>query len=320
MNQTAMKRWLGAFFLLSIAFAAAIHSFLGLEERSSTNQEPQPESDRCLSVRFAVVTIYAGEEFGAGSIVSAEGLVLTNHHVVQRIGLGPVNIRTLTGDRHQGRVIATDTANDLALIQLETQVSLPTVRLGSSTDIRLGQAVCAIGSPLGRPGILSRGKLLDTEANGDLRSALLLYPGNSGGPLLNQQGEMIGVNKAIWQSNQGENSGISFATNLVTARNFIQQHQTTPSSTSQSMPPIAIAKAESHLGVQIDRQTLVIQKVEPNSPAEAAKLEPGDRIIALENRSISDLETLLEFLSHRPSSALLTVQRHQQLETVRVKF
>ncbi|UBF24861.1 S1C family serine protease [Kovacikia minuta CCNUW1] len=198
--------------------------FVATSKRQSQSDLQTNKGD-CKSAGPAVVTIRAGRSFGSGSIVSSDGLVITNNHVVRPAMGASIGVRTISGGRYQGQVIGVDQVNDLALIKLNTQDRLPAIPIANSQSLQLGQKVCAIGSPYGQPGVLTRGTLTTIRSNGDLQSALVLEPGNSGGPLLNQQGEMIGVNKAIWQSRNGVNSGISFATNLTIAKNFIAQNR-----------------------------------------------------------------------------------------------
>jgi len=109
----------------------------------------------------------------------------------------------------------------LALIRLNAASKLPTVPLAESVSVKANDPVCAIGSPLGRKGVLSQGKFSGYRENGDLRSQIFLYPGNSGGPLLDAKGQMIGINKSIWENEKGENSGISFATSTPIVRSFV---------------------------------------------------------------------------------------------------
>lgn len=174
-------------------------------------------------VNPAVVTVYAGREIGSGSIVSSSGapLVLTNNHVIR--GSAQVYVRMADGRRIPGQVIGTDVRQDLALIQLNTAEALPTVQIAGNTGIQPGQPVLAIGSPYGRPGVMTQGTFTAVRSNGDLQSRVILEPGNSGGPLLNTLGEMIGVNKAILESSRGGNTGISISTSGAAARNFIER-------------------------------------------------------------------------------------------------
>lgn len=167
----------------------------------------------------AVVTVFAGREIGSGSIVTADGHVITNNHVVR--GVSQVVARLADGRRIAGQVIATDRRNDLALIKLNA-AQLPTIPFALSNTLQPGQPVIAIGSPYGRPGVMTQGTFRGTRGNGDLQSQVILEPGNSGGPLLNSVGEMIGVNKAILESVRGSNTGISIATSAEIARRFVE--------------------------------------------------------------------------------------------------
>ncbi|MGI0488714.1 S1C family serine protease [Pantanalinema rosaneae CENA516] len=182
-------------------------------------------------VNPAVVTIYVGREVGSGSIVSADGLVITNTHVVRRAVRQnqAVTVRTVTGREYAGQVVATDRANDLALIRVAAS-ALPEVRLANSEVLQIGQTVHAIGSPFGRAGVMTTGRLLHITQKGDLQSNVQLKPGNSGGPLLNTQGEMIGVNKGIRPPGDGFAEMTSLATNVAVAKSFIEQNRdrTTP--------------------------------------------------------------------------------------------
>ncbi|MDX2230333.1 MAG: trypsin-like peptidase domain-containing protein [Leptolyngbyaceae cyanobacterium bins.349] len=184
-------------------------------------------------VNPAIVTVYAGREIGSGSIVTANGLVITNNHVVR--GVAQVYVRTAEGRRIPGQVISTDSRYDLALIQLNTSESLPTVQLSNGAGIQPGQPVVAIGSPYGRPGVMTQGTFASMRSNGDLQSRVTLEPGNSGGPLLNTQGEMIGINKAILESARGANTGISISTSAAIARSFIERSR--PGALTASVPP-----------------------------------------------------------------------------------
>jgi len=195
----------------------------------------------CEALKPAVVTVHADREIGSGSIVSASGMVITNYHVIRQLQDNEgVYVRTQDGNQYGGRVVDYDRRNDLALIQLQTQTSLPTVPIASNTVPTLGQAVCAIGSPFGRPGKITSGRLVRVLSNGDLQSDVELQPGNSGGPLVNAQGQMIGVNKGVARDRgEGRRNSwsagaeqISYATNAAIAERLIQQSNAAASSRS----------------------------------------------------------------------------------------
>ncbi|MBD2076750.1 trypsin-like peptidase domain-containing protein [Phormidium sp. FACHB-592] len=312
---------------------------------------PADRSRSCQQAANAVVTLYSGTEIGAGSIVAGDGTILTAHHVVKEAVSNPskvkIYVKLADGQRHIGRAIASDTRNDLALVQIPVQTALSTVPL-ASTKLQPGQAVCAIGSPSGRTGVLSRGAFTTVMANGDLQSAVRLTYGNSGGPLLNAQGDLVGVNKAIWVSNRGENTGVSYATSVQTAQTFIAKHlrptagtvtkQPAPTPSIVSLPvtvpaPIGTSQAKngqagvsqasvgavSKLGVNVDAQML-IQQVESGSPAALGGLQPGDRLVAVNGTELTGLTQLQAFLNRQPSTAVLTIRHKQQTANVQVYF
>ncbi len=185
------------------------------------------QSDEDTNIRVyksaspAVVSIQSARGNGSGSIIDSKGLVLTNAHVVR--GATTVNVILSDQRRFRGVVIASSRNPDLAVIRLEgVTTSLPTIQIASSSGIQVGQRAFAIGNPFGRfagtltTGIISRidrdRKLLQTDA--------ALNPGNSGGPLLNSRGELVGVNTAIFTTNS-TNSGIGLAIEADTVKQFI---------------------------------------------------------------------------------------------------
>lgn len=166
-------------------------------------------------VNPAVVTVYAGPEVGSGSFVRS-GWVITNRHVVREASR--VTVKTADQTVYEGEVKAIDIRNDLALIHLTTTTQFPTVRLAESVTLQSGDRVFAIGSPFGKAGTLTRGTFSRITERGSLQtSSGLLKPGNSGGPLLNDRGEMIGVNKGLLEDNSG------LATSVLSVRKFLDR-------------------------------------------------------------------------------------------------
>ncbi len=187
----------------------------------------QAQSDEDTNIRVyksaspAVVSIQSQTGNGSGSIIDAKGLVLTNAHVVR--GMTTVNVTLGDKRKFRGMVVASSRNPDLAVIRLEgVTETLPTIQIASSGTIQVGQRAFAIGNPFGRfagtltTGIISRidrdRQLLQTDA--------ALNPGNSGGPLLNSRGELVGVNTAIFTTNS-TNSGIGLAIEADTVKQFI---------------------------------------------------------------------------------------------------
>ncbi|WP_254567614.1 S1C family serine protease [Oscillatoria sp. HE19RPO] len=273
----------------------------------------------------SVVTIRVGRGAGSGSIISADGLVLTNDHVVSSARNGRVEVLTSTGQTYTGDVIATDRRNDLALVRLRTDDPLPALRMASRDGIRVGQRVYAIGSPFGLSGTFTTGILSRIADNGDLQTDAAINPGNSGGPLLNSNGELIGVNKAILSPGRGGNIGIGFATSATVAEDFIAANrsrtvaQGTSRTPSPSPSPSRSTSPPPRLGVEVNAG-LVIQSVERGSPAAQIGLRSGDRLLGVNGTRLRRIEQLLAFLNTRPNSAVFTISRGRRVANVRVNF
>ncbi|PZU94699.1 MAG: peptidase S1 [Pseudanabaena sp.] len=191
----------------------------------------------------AVVSIQSRSGNGSGSIIDPKGLVLTNAHVVR--GANVVNVTLSDKRQFRGIVIASSRNPDLAIIRLEdVKVNLPTIPLARSSSIQVGQRAFAIGNPFGRfagtltTGIISR---IDRDRN-LLQTDAALNPGNSGGPLLNSRGELVGVNTAIFTANSAS-SGIGLAIEADTVQKFIASARqgAIANNSGSSRPAVSIA-------------------------------------------------------------------------------
>lgn len=184
----------------------------------------------CQQKRAAVVTVYSGSEVGSGSIIRSDGIIITNYHVIKQSlltsGKKKIYIYLQNGKTYTGELLRPiEEKKDLALVKINVQEPLETIALDSSQKIKAGELVCAIGSPYNQPGKITQGNFKEFRSNGDLRSSVRILPGNSGGPLLNSQGKMIGVVKSAWYSSSGGNTGVSFAVSVADALQLIQQNK-----------------------------------------------------------------------------------------------
>ena len=172
--------------------------------------------------------MYPAEESGSGFLVDAEGRILTNHHVIK--GDAPqLEVTLADKSRHKAEVLATDEANDLALIQIKTDEPLEYLTLGHSDNLEVGQKVLAIGNPFGLEGTLTTGVISSLDRSIRTRDGVLetmiqtdaaINPGNSGGPLLDSSGNVIGVNTAIY--GPGGSIGIGFAMPIGRAKPLLE--------------------------------------------------------------------------------------------------
>lgn len=188
----------------------------------------------------AVVSIEADEGTGSGSIISAEGLILTNAHVVG--DSRQVTVTLADGREFQGTVIAYGEAGlDLAVVRISGQSNLPSVRVARPGSVQVGQRAFAIGNPFGQfQGTLTTGIVSRIDNNrGLIQTDAAINPGNSGGPLLNSQGELIGVNTAIFAPRgSAGNIGIGFAISMERVQPFLTAVREGRAPTTAQQPPI----------------------------------------------------------------------------------
>ncbi len=259
------------------------------------------------------------ESLGSGFIVDPKGYIITNNHVVEKADKIYVKLSTDPDNQDEGRearVIGVDKATDLAVIKIETNTPLPTVKLGNSDNVEVGDWVEAIGSPFAlsqtvTAGIISaKNRTIEPGANGQfqhfIQTDAAINPGNSGGPLLNMNGEVIGVNTAIFtQSNGYQGIGFAMPSNTVVQvyNDLISpNHKVTRGS-------IGIEFREGLSGavnrVYGFKNGVLVNKVKPGGPAEQAGLKSGDIITTIDGRAIKDGDDLVnEIASRRPGSTI----------------
>ena len=233
------------------------------------------------------------EGAGSGSIIDAEGHILTNHHVIR--DSTKLEVTLSDGSRWPAKLVGSDPDNDLAVIKIDApEEKLTVIPLGDSTELEVGQKVLAIGNPFGlgqtlTTGIISSlGRSIRSQ-NGVLIEDVIqtdaaINPGNSGGPLLDSEGRIIGINTAII-SPTGASVGIGFATPINTAKRVLPDliakgHVSYPWLGVSIYPLIPeFAKA---LGLEIERGA-VIAEVVPGGPAEEAGLKGGTKQVQIGN-------------------------------------
>lgn len=218
---------------------------------------------------------------GSGFIISADGFVLTNAHVVE--GADEVFV-TLTDKREfKAKIIGSDRRTDVALVKIEGN-NLPSLTMGDSSKIRVGEWVIAIGSPFGLENTVTAGIIsANSRDTGDylplIQTDVAVNPGNSGGPLINMRGEVIGINSQIY-SRSGGYMGISFAVPIDEAMRVSQQLKTL-GRVVRGRIGVQIGEVTKEVAESLGlprAQGALVARVEPGSPAEKAGLEAGDII------------------------------------------
>ncbi len=248
------------------------------------------------------------QAFGSGVIIDPKGLILTNHHVVAGRKNAAITVTLSDENEFKGTIIGMDEKTDIALIQINAGYPLPTVPLGDSDKLEIGEGVLAIGNPFGldrtvTSGIVSaKGRRIGAGPYDNfIQTDASINPGNSGGPLVNHRGEVVGVNTAIY-SRGGGNVGIGFAIPINIVKELLPQLRNDGRVTRgwlgvafQKMTPLL---AES-LGVGESRGALIAE-VLPNTPARQGGLKAGDVIVEFDQNPIEESGDLPMIVARTP--------------------
>ena len=292
--------------------------------------------------------VVPAEGTGSGFIIKPTGEILTNNHVVSG-GAARADLTVTLADKkvYKAKVLGTDPRNDLALIRIDTGRKLPSLPLGNSDTLVVGQKVLAIGNPFRFEGTLttgvvsSLGRTIDTEENrrleGMIQTDAAINPGNSGGPLLDSHGNVIGINTAIY--GQQGSIGIGFAMPINRAKSMLEEFQQhgTISRPSLGIRTVYVAGDLAGMLELPSQGGLLIQTVERGSAAEAAGLRGpsrmvivggfqlgigGDLILAADGQNIEDNNTLPSLLNRKRGGDMieLTIYRNGQTQKLRVKL
>ncbi len=239
-----------------------------------------------------------GTSLGSGFIVSADGYVLTNHHVVD--GADKVTVKLSDTREFQAKVVGSDEKSDIALLKIDAS-GLPVLRLGDSKALQPGQWVVAIGSPFGldhsvTAGIVSAvGRAAGAEQQyvPFIQTDVAINRGNSGGPLLNTRGEVVGINSQIF-SNSGGYMGVSFAIPIDLAMNAVKQIKAT-GKVQYGMIGVGLQAMTSDFARAMglpDSRGALVRDVTAGAPGARAGLQPGDVIRSVDGRAIAQSSDL----------------------------
>ena len=239
-----------------------------------------------------------GTALGSGFIISSDGLLVTNNHVIENAD--EIKIEMLNGEILEAKVLGTDPKTDVALLKVESKNKLPFVEFGNSDDARVGDWVLAIGNPLGQgfsvsAGIISaRGRDLQGPYDDFIQTDAAINRGNSGGPLFNTSGKVIGVNTAILSPNGGS-IGIGFSMSSVVVQKVVNQLRDY-GETRRGWLGVRIQNLNSEvaeaLGLENINGALVTDV--PEGPARKAGIRSGDVIIEFDGLKINDSSSLVK--------------------------
>jgi serine protease Do len=248
---------------------------------------------------------------GSGFVLNREGYILTNNHVVEEAD--QIKVKLSNGQEYPGKVVGRDPKTDLALIKIDGAADLQPLQMGNSEALKVGSWVVAVGSPFGleqtvTAGIVSaKGRVIGSGPYDNfIQTDASINPGNSGGPLVNMQGEVVGINTAI----MAEGQGIGFAIPINMAKEISGQLRTQGHVTrgwlGVSIQELSPELAKS-FGLKENKGALVAQ-VTPGSPAEKAGLQQGDVIVEFDGQAVTESKDLPRIVASTPVGKKVTVK------------
>jgi len=263
---------------------------------------------------------------GSGVLITPDGFLVTNQHVVD--GADKILVKLQDGREFQAKLVGADPQSDVAVIKVEAQ-GLPTLPMGDSDKLEVGEWVLAIGSPFGlshsvTAGIISakgRSRVGITDYEDFLQTDAAINPGNSGGPLLNLDGQIIGINTAIF-SRSGGSQGIGFAIPVNMVRQIYDQIVKNGSVTRGYLG-ILIQELTPELAEQFqikDGKGILVSEIMKDAPAEKAGLKRGDVILELDGRQVEDLGHFRNRISFTPPGAEVTLTILRKAERMQIKL
>ncbi|MBK7860701.1 MAG: trypsin-like peptidase domain-containing protein [Archangiaceae bacterium] len=261
------------------------------------------------------------EGLGSGVIVDPAGIILTNEHVIR--GASQIHVILADGRKLDADVVGSDNDNDLAVLKIVAKGPLPAAKIGNSNDLMIGEKVIAIGSPFGLKKTVTVGvvsavgrsfKADNRDYDDFIQTDASINPGNSGGPLLNIDGEVIGINSAIYAGGQG----IGFAIPADKVKRVVAEL-----SQFGKLRPAWVGFEVENLNPKVARATAwdrtygaLVVSVEPGSPAEAAGVQDGDIVVSAGGHQVDDANELRARLKSYPAKAGFPLEVFRDGKTV----
>lgn len=259
---------------------------------------------------------------GSGFIFSSDGLAFTNSHVVE--GAEKIMVSLLNENEIEATLIGKDPDTDLAILKIYAE-GYSVAKLGDTSQLQIGQFVIAIGNPYGyqhtiTTGVVSAlGRTLQTQSgrmvDNVIQSDAALNPGNSGGPMINTDGEVIGVNTAVIQGAQGLSFSVDINTAKEIARQIIQDGKVFKAYLGLQLQDVPVNEKIRQYYKLPNRNGIFITRIEPDSPASRSQLLEGDIIISFNNKAVGNSNELFKELTQKSvlSVVNISVIRHAEL-------
>lgn len=258
---------------------------------------------------------YVESGAGSGVIISKDGYLITNHHVVN--GATQISVRLSDGTEYEAVVVGSDSKTDVAVLKIEAEGLSPAV-VGDSDSLQVGEFVLAVGNPLGRLGgtvtdgiisALDRDVTVNNQSMHLLQMNAAVSPGNSGGGLFNGRGELIGIVNA--KSSDSDAEGLGFAIPINTAIRVAEElinNGYVTGRPAMGVTVLDITNAQTAYQYGVNQAGVYVQSVNKNSPAERAGLQPGDRFIGVDGTAVSSTSDITGIIGEHNVGDTIEVQ------------
>ncbi len=267
---------------------------------------------------------YVQSGFGSGFVIDSKGLVLTNQHVIE--DASEITVIFSGNKKYTAKVVGQDSDLDLAVLRIDSNEQFPTLKLGDSNKIRVGDWVVAIGNPYGLDHTVTAGvisaksrpiRIENRQYRNLIQTDAAINPGNSGGPLLNTNGEVIGINTAVSASAQG----IGFAISINTANEVLNQ-LIDKGKISRPYLGVYLQNVDDSISkyLGIPATGALVANVIPGGPSEKAGIEQYDVVIAIDGQKVETADSILSFLANKKAgdTVLLTILRSGNQHEIKV--
>lgn len=255
------------------------------------------------------------EGAGSGVIVTTDGYIITNNHVID--GASKITVTLKSGESHEAKIVGTDSQTDVALLKIEATDLQPAV-LGNSSTLTVGEKAVAIGNPLGELGgtvtegivsALDREITIDGETMNLLQTSAAINPGNSGGGLFNENGELIGL--VVAKTSGSDVEGLGFAIPINDVKSVVESLSTDGYVKGRPALGVSIAdlsSADVAMQYKVNETGIYISEVNAGSAAEKAGLQAGDKVVSIDGEAISDVASLKKIINNHQVGDTITVQ------------
>lgn len=313
------------------SFADLVEILLpGVVNISTVRQQVLPDNKPDITSSNAYIRDYflqdegGSTSLGSGFLIDSKGYIMTNSHVID--GADEIVVKLSDDRQFTAQIVGTDKMTDLALIKIDDDKPFPFVKLGDSDGLRVGDWILAIGNPFGLGGSVTAGivsaKSRDIDAgsyDNFIQTDASINQGSSGGPMFNMQGEVVGINTAIFSSTGGS-MGIGFATPINLSK-FVVEQLISKGKVERGWIGVKVVSNGTDI-VLSDKQTfkggVVVSSLSEGSPAASAKIEAGDIIIAFNGNDVKDAKSFSRAVAEteQGSQIILRIWRNGKIKDI----